>query len=90
MLFGKVQIGQPVEMTLDTASRGVSPRSSWFRRVFDPTGVEMDYNAYQSEIDRQFNAQQAQLNRDFQSQQADLAYLRSAAEAQKIAISRNV
>ena len=59
------------------------PQSSWLERVFDPTGVEMEYNRYENEVARRFNAEQAALSREFQASQADLAYSRSAAEAQK-------
>lgn len=44
---------------------------SWFQRVFDPTAVEMNFNAQEADKARQFNATQEQIARDFNAQEAE-------------------
>lgn len=76
-------------MAIDFSSG--SGRSSWFGRIFDPMGSEMNYNAWQANQDRAFNAEQAQINREFNSAEAlkqrefeermsNTAYQRAAAD----------
>ena len=59
------------------------PSSNWFERTFDGSRVEQDYNAYQAAIDRKFQAEQNRLAYERSQKSADIAYERSAREAQK-------
>ncbi|UPW41556.1 DNA pilot protein [Peromfec virus RodF8_56] len=62
--------------------------SGYFRRIFDPTGVSMDFNsaealknrefqAQQAEIQRTYNSAEAQKNRDFQERMSNTSYQRA-------------
>lgn len=58
----------------------VSLNGNWFDRTFDPKGVDMNYNAYQSYLDRIYNASESQKQRDWEEHMSNTAYQRSAAD----------
>lgn len=57
--------------------------ASWFQRTFDPSKVQMEYNAQQAQIDRDFQQLEAQTARDFNARESALAREFSAQEAEK-------
>lgn len=69
--------------TAYTSQSPTDATGDWLERVFDPSGTEMRYNAYQAQLERGFNAEQAAISRDFNSREADIVRQFSASEAQK-------
>ena len=58
----------------DVSAGTPSAQSNWWQRTFDPTGVEMDYNAREAAKSRAFNASEAQKQRDWEERMSNTAY----------------